>query len=83
LKKAVNKDDIYWSSSVTPGKVSDIGSTYSFYSLNSIFYHSIPWSNLYTFFTTILSVALPDAILTHSLSLYPHPPYLPPSPTLM
>ena len=39
------------------------------------FYRSIPSTNLYTFFTSILSVglqnALSDAILTHSLSLRP------------
>lgn len=44
------------------------------------FYRSIPSTNLYTFFTSILSVglqtALSDAILTHSLSLRPPPPLL-------
>jgi hypothetical protein len=44
------------------------------------FYWSIPSNNLYTFFTSILSVglqtALSDAILTHSLSLHPPPPLL-------
>ena len=44
------------------------------------FYRSIPSTNLYTFFTSILSsglqTALSDAILTHSLSLRPPPPLL-------
>jgi hypothetical protein len=44
------------------------------------FYRSIPSTNLYTFFTSILSVglqsALSNAILTHSLSLRPPPPML-------
>jgi hypothetical protein len=44
------------------------------------FYRCIPSTNLYTFFTSILSVglqtALSDVILTHSLSLHPPPPLL-------